>query len=61
MVVGRVLPSRSGTAAQQVDDQNHHSYYQQQMDQATGNVQAEAQKPQNQKHNENRPKHICSP
>jgi hypothetical protein len=49
----RALPT-----ANQVDDQNHQRYYQQQVNQAAGDVQAEPQEPQNQKNNENRPKHI---
>ena len=61
LAIDSVKLSHSRTAAQQVDEQNHHGYHQQQMDQASGNVQAETEKPQNQKHNENRPKHICSP
>jgi hypothetical protein len=51
-------PSDGASAANEVDDQNHHRYYQQQMNQATGDVEAEPQEPQNQKYNENRPKHI---
>jgi hypothetical protein len=31
------------------------------VNQTTGHVEAETQKPQNQKHNENRPKHIYLP
>src|ERR1700690_4622882 len=43
--------------ADQIDDQHHHRYNEQQMDQATRHVQAETQKPQNQKYYENCPKH----
>ena len=42
----------------QVDDQDHQCDYQQNVNQATGDVKAEAQNPQNQKDNENCPKHI---
>jgi hypothetical protein len=47
----------SGTSAQQINDENHHSYHQQQVYQASRYMQAEPQKPQNQKHNKNCPKH----
>lgn len=52
------LSDCAGSAAQQVDDQDHKRNHKQQMDQASRNVQAETQKPQNQKHHKNRPKHI---
>jgi hypothetical protein len=55
--------NRTSTSAQQVDDQNHQPYNQQQVDQTSTNVQTEAQKPQNYENNENRPKHmtlLCS-
>jgi len=42
----------------QVQDQHHHSDYQQQVNQTPGHVEAETKKPKNQKHNENCPKHI---
>ena len=53
--------SDSSSSAQQVDDENDQSHHQQQMDQASRYMQAEAKQPQNQKHHEDRPKHIQSP
>ena len=52
--------SDSSSSAQQVDDENDQSYHQQQMDQASRYMQAEAKQPQNQKHHEDRPKHMHS-
>jgi hypothetical protein len=45
-------------SAQQVNDQNHHRYNQKQVDQGPADMQTEAEQPQNQKDNENRPKHV---
>jgi hypothetical protein len=45
-------------AAHQVNDQHHQRNHQQQVNQAAGYVEAETKKPQNQKHNENCPKHV---
>src|SRR5258706_6510248 len=53
--------SDSSSPAQQVDDENDQSYHQQQMDQASRYMQAEPKQPQNQKHHEDRPKHMQSP
>jgi hypothetical protein len=52
------LSDRAGSSTQQVDDQDHKRNHKQQMDQAPRYVQAETQKPQNQKHHKDRPKHI---
>jgi hypothetical protein len=49
---------RSAAAANQVDDDHHQRYKQQQVNQASGHVQAESQQPQNQKYSDNRPKHV---
>jgi hypothetical protein len=64
---GRILLLEFGAIAQasglnsaacdQVDDQYDHSQHQQNVDKATGNVKAEAQKPQDQQNRENCPKH----
>jgi hypothetical protein len=53
------LPSsnRASPSAHQVDDQNYQSYNQKQVDQASTDMQSEAQKPQNQKNDQNGPKH----
>jgi hypothetical protein len=45
-------------AAHQVNDQYHQRNHQQQVNQTAGYVEAETKKPQNQKHNENCPKHV---
>jgi|SRR5271154_4159596 hypothetical protein len=45
-------------AAHEVDDQHYDGNHQQQMNQTAGYVKAKAKKPKNQKHNENRPKHV---
>jgi hypothetical protein len=58
-----VLPQSRGllklnsAACDQVDDQHDNSQYQQQMDEAASNVEAEAQKPQDQQNRKNCPKH----
>jgi hypothetical protein len=44
-------------AAHQVDDQHDQGNNQQKVNQASGDVQAEAEKPENQEHHENCPKH----
>jgi hypothetical protein len=49
------------TAAHKVNDENHKRHHKQQVDQAAGHVETETEKPKNQKHYENRPKHIYSP
>jgi len=49
--------NRGSSSAQQIDDQNRQGYHQQEMDEAAGHVKAESEQPQNEKHNENRPKH----
>jgi len=45
-------------SAEQVDDENHQGHDEQQMDQASSNMQAEPQEPQNQKHHEDCPEHV---
>jgi len=51
-------PSQNAAAPrEQVDDQDDQRDHQQKVNQATGYVKAEAQKPQNKKNNENCPKH----
>ena|ERR1700676_3849342 len=45
-------------AAQEVDDQYHQRYDQQQVDQTSSHVEAEAKKPHNQKYYEDSPKHV---
>jgi cell division septation protein DedD len=52
---------RTSAAAHQVNNQDYQRYHQQQMDQTSSHVKAETEKPKNQKHNKNRPKHIYSP
>jgi len=49
------------TAAQKVNDENYKRHHKQQVDQTAGHMETEAEKPQNQKHYENCPKHIYSP
>src|SRR5579863_10253030 len=51
------LSGGAAAAANQIDDDHYQSYRQQQVNQASGYMQAEAQQPQNQKHVDNRPKH----
>lgn len=48
----------SAASGNQVDDQDDQCDHQQKMDQATGYVQGEAQKPQNEKDYEDCPEHI---
>jgi len=48
----------AAASGDQVDDEDDQRDDQQKVDQAAGDVKAEAQKPQNQKDNENGPKHI---
>jgi len=43
--------------ADQVDDKNDEGDYQQKMDQASGDVEAESQQPKDEKDDEDRPKH----
>jgi hypothetical protein len=42
----------------QVNDQNHDGDHQQKVDEAACYVEAEAEKPQNQKNDDNRPEHV---
>ena len=49
--------TRSSSSAQQVNDQNHQTNNQKQVDQTAADMQTEPQKPQDQKNYENRPKH----
>jgi hypothetical protein len=44
-------------ASYQVDDQNDHGYYEQQMDQAAANVRKQANQPQDQQNYQNCPQH----
>jgi hypothetical protein len=53
-----ILALRHAAAAYQVNDQQHQSNHQQQVNQTSGHVEAETEKPQNQKHNENCPQHF---
>jgi hypothetical protein len=57
----RNVSSYGATATQKVNDENYKRDHKQQMDQAASHMETEAEKPQNQKHYENCPKHICSP
>ena len=55
-------PQRSGfleraPALNQINDQNDHSYYEQQMDQAAPDMPEKTQKPENKKNYEYSPKH----
>jgi hypothetical protein len=56
----RVLDRGSGEspAAEDVEDQSDEGYDQQQVDQATADVEGEAQKPQQGEHYDNRPQHV---
>ncbi len=49
---------RAATSAHEVEDQEGH--YQQQMNQASSDVKAETQEPENQENNEDRPQHVES-
>jgi hypothetical protein len=49
--------TRSASSAQQVNDQDYQTHNQEQVDQAAADMQAETQKPQDQKNNQNCPKH----
>jgi len=48
------LSGRAATAAQQINDQNHECDNQQQMNQTSGQVEAETQEPQDQKNRHDR-------
>jgi hypothetical protein len=50
--------SSTRSSAQQVNDQDHQAHNQEQVDQSSADMQAEPQKPQNQKNHNHRPKHI---
>jgi hypothetical protein len=52
---------RGPSAGDEVDDEDHHRHYQQKVYQASSNVKAPAQKPQDQENRENRPKHANHP
>ncbi len=45
------------SSGQQVEDQDNHRYHQQEVNQAAGNMKAEAQEPQNQNDDKNCPEH----
>jgi hypothetical protein len=47
MLAPEPLSCRRSAAAQEVDDQNHQCYDEQQVDETTADVQTETQKPQN--------------
>jgi len=49
------------SSGHQVEDQDQQRHNQQQVDQATGDMKAETQKPQNHQHYENCPKHMRLP
>jgi hypothetical protein len=49
---------QAAASTDQVNDQYHQRYDQQYMYQAAGNVEAESQQPQNNKHYENSPEHM---
>ncbi len=58
------MPTPSGSETTippfpQVDDENDYCYDQQNMNQAAGNMKAEAQQPENHEDRENCPKHFC--
>jgi hypothetical protein len=53
----QAMALRHASTAHQVNDQYHERYHQQQVNQTAGDVEAKTKKPQNQKHNENCPKH----
>src|ERR1700758_3896214 len=55
------LSNRGSAASDQVDDQHDHSDNEQQVNQTSGDVKTEAQKPQNQQNYEKCPKHRRSP
>jgi hypothetical protein len=44
-----------------VDDENHERDYKEQMDQASCDMQAKSQDPEDQEDHKNRPKHSCRP
>lgn len=48
-------------AGNQLNDQDHHSDYQQNVDEAAGDVEAKAKQPEDEKDYKNRPKHARSP
>jgi len=50
--------SDRAAAAQQIDDHHNQGNDEQYVNQTTGHVQAKTQDPQNQKHSNNRPKHV---
>jgi FtsZ-interacting cell division protein ZipA len=51
--------SHCSSAGHQVDDQHNHRNHQQQVDQASCDVEAPSQQPENQQNRENCPKHSC--
>lgn len=55
------LNSHSTSASRQVDDGNDHRNNEQNVDKASGQVEAPTEQPQHQQNRENRPKHIGSP
>jgi hypothetical protein len=52
--------SRESSTAEEVEDQDHERYDEEQVDQTTADVEAEAQKPEHAQHHQNRPKHILA-
>ena len=57
-IVTASLSNRAAPSAYQINDENHQPHNQEQVNQASTDMQAETQKPQNQKNNENCPKHV---
>src|SRR3954470_13493833 len=51
---------RGSSSGDEVDDEDHHSHDQQEVDQASSNVKAPAQEPQDQENREYRPKHAIT-
>jgi hypothetical protein len=58
---GRRNALEGSTSGDQLDDQDHNGDDQENVDQSAGDVEAEAEDPQNQQDYKNRPKHACSP
>jgi hypothetical protein len=57
MLDSHYLPSNRSSRSAQLNDQDGQRDNQEQVDQDSTEMQTEAQKPQNQKSNEDRPKH----
>jgi hypothetical protein len=59
--LGALCRLNCSASGDKVDDQYDHGYHQQDVNQAAGHVETEAQNPQKQKDYKNRPKHAQSP